>query len=496
MRKKLSFLKHNKKFIITVIALLEAVILMYTMTFAWIEGSKSADVDNYNCEVSAGPGLEFTGADIENGTLTLPDVTLEDCSSVDGRNFFFPTVGNLTDSGVVSFRSGTDADKNKKYISTDFNVTALPISDDPTQEIKVYLDSESSVTSDTITDLSAVRISFNFNDGTQPVLLCPSLETSTITRAVNAVGGVDAAGAMQTSSSVAASIPKYYYGGSPLITLKQSETKHVTVSIWLEGTDPSCTSDILALKDLKINLKLTTTSNGKKIITFVDYSPSKWIANGSRDYTMYAVGSNGIDYTMVLQSGGDSRTFTTSIPEGVSNVTFARKNNTTGNIESTWATDANMSDSDINTYYAIGQGALVDGANYGYWVSSACTGVIDVYFTDNGDTLATSSAKPFIHAYASAHYGDEEGKLKSWPGFQMCYAGTDDNGNKVYHMIIPGDIGRLIFNNNSGKQTGYIEVPDCSSSTGITKIGYYLLNTITLETNPWRIAPGDEWPKE
>lgn len=490
MRRINRFLQENKKIAISVIALLEAILIFSAATFSWIEGSKNGSVKDENSTVSAGTGLLFTdlnGNTINN--LILDKVELEDCSSIDGRNFFFPTTETEVSANTQNmvFRAGTDNDKNAKYISKDFNIQAFTTAD-------IYIDDTSTVTCDNAEILKALRISLNFNDGTNPVILCPGSVIG-YPREYNPVKSINDNGtATYNGTTKAYSFANYSYNSGSITKISANETKRVTVSVWLEGSDDNCSSANVPKDSFSINLILTTASNYTKQITFVDYSPNKWVQNkpdgATKDIVMFAIDkTTDIRYQLTRQS--DNRTYTTVVPDTVTDVKFARYDPNNPNLGyNYWAESESMSNSDINTYYAIGQGKEVDGGiNYGYWVNSSCTGVLDVYFTDNNSNPMTyQTTNPNIYQFGSQYgtFNDntKENELKPWVGFNMCYYSTNDYGQKVYHMIIPADTKAIIFNGND-KKTADITLSGYSGNTGITKIGYYLNDNLTVETwNP------------
>lgn len=516
VKNKLFFLHIHKKFFITVIALLEAALFITAGTFSWIEGSKNGNAGSDNCVVSAGSGLVFTGDNISNGKLNLSfDGKMEDCSSTDGRNFFFPTTGSLhaSQTSDMVFRKGTDADKNTKYVSADFQISTLETMGDGTTPI--YIDNTSSVTC-TGNSLKPFRISLNFNDGTPPVVLCPGINKTGYYQTTNAVSSIDSDGKAALVPVQSDSMASYWYSSSnPVVRIKNGESKNVTLTIWLEGTDPACTSGNIALQDLNVDIKLTTAANYTKEVTFVDYSPNQWVkdkpASGS-DVFMFAIDKNtftgtnyteGVAYLMTRQS--DNITYKTSLPETVTDVVFARYDPDDENLGyNIWASDSgnSMSSSDINTYYAVGLGKDVDGANYGYWVNSSCTGVLDIYFTDVGNVMSvhsqTNTINPNLYQFGS-QYGvrnaqSGENELKPWAGFYMSFAGTNEMGENVYHMIVPSDTKGIVFNGN-GAQTIDISLSGYHTSTGITKIGFYLNGTSNGKYLVQSWVPDDTWPK-
>lgn len=512
MVKEKLMLKHiNKKFLITVIALLEAALLIAAGTFSWIEGSKNGSADGDNCIVSAGSGLVFTGDNISNGKLNLSfNGKMEDCSSTDGRNFFFPTAGSLhaAQTSDMVFRKGTDADKNTKYVSVDFQISTLETSG--VGSTPIYIDNTSSVTC-TGNSLKPFRISLNFNDGTPPVVLCPGVNKTGYYQTTNAVSSIDDNGKAALVPVQSNSMASYWYSSAnPVVRIQNGESKNVTMTIWLEGTDSACTNSNVALKDLNVDIKLTTAANYTKEVTFVDYSPNQWVKDkpeSGNDVFMFAIDkstftgtnySDGVAYLMTRQS--DNITYKTSLPETVTDVVFARydpDDETLG--YNVWASASgdSMTSSSIHTYYAVGLGKSVDGTNYGYWVNSNCTGVLDIYFTDIGNVMRANTMNPNMYQFGS-QYGKKnaggKNELKPWAGFYMSSAGTNSNGENVYHMIVPADTEGIVFNGN-GNQTVDILLNDYKNKTGITKIGFYLDGKSEEKYSVKSWIPDDTWPR-
>ncbi|MGN1467227.1 MAG: starch-binding protein [Ruminococcus sp.] len=469
MRRINRFLQENKKIAISVIALLEAVLIFSAATFSWIEGSKNGSVKDENSTVSAGTGLLFTdlnGNTINN--LILDKVELEDCSSIDGRNFFFPTTETEVSASAQNmvFRAGTDNDKNAKYISKDFNIQAFTTAD-------IYIDDTSTVTCDNAEILKALRISLNFNDGTNPVILCPGSEIG-YPREYNPVKSISDTGtATYNGTTKAYSFANYSYNSGSITKISANETKRVTVSVWLEGSDDNCSSANVPTDSISINLILTTASNYTKQITFVDYSPNKWVQNkpdgATKDIVMFAIDkTTDIRYQLTRQS--DNRTYTATLPDTVTDVKFARYDPNNPNLGyNYWAENTSMSNSDINTYYGMGRGKDVDGVNYGYWVKSSCTGVIDVELTEAAldNTLKFTNTNDW--STVNAYFFDDNEKTvgAEWPGTAMTWFETDSvsktHGN--YKITIPNGAKYVIFNDGNN-QTVDIKLG--------SELGYYL----------------------
>lgn len=517
-RKKDYVRKDVRSFLRSLAVLLLVIMAVFGTTFAWIEGGKNASTAGENCTVEAGAGLQFIGVnadDISNGVLTLPtNISLQDCTSVDGRNFYIPTTGSIqaatpgvvADTANLKFRSAVDADvngKSAKIVTKDFIIKSLEGTSSGSST-PIYIGSASQFTCNDSCK-SALRLSINFNDGTAPVVLCPALSYANQQRDYKPVSGINNTGAAVPTPTTlkAESIAKYYYGATPLFTLPPGESRRVTVTLWLEGTDEACveseTNKILG-QDISMKLYLTTEDSYMRTITFVDYTPSSWVKNApeGKVATMYVVESNsGASYAMTRT---DDITYTASIPRGFTNIYFQRTTESALNTGDTntfnyWSKDDSDSLDSSATYYAIGRGPgtddknPIDDKNYGYWVDSVCQGVIDIYYQDTNYTLASeASSEPYIHLFS-----DQTALFKPWDGdipnqgLRMERVGETN----VYHFIAPANAS-FLFNGGKIKADKSIErlqtvditsaVSDFSidvTQPGVTNVGYILGGTNT-----------------
>lgn len=450
---KSNYSKDFKSFIRSILALLMAVMLVLGSTFAWIEGSKKAEANGNECTVSAGAGLQFLGTGVENGVLTLDNsTTLEDCSSVDGRNIFFPTTGSIqantpgtvaSTSGLI-FRSAVESDKNVKYLTKDFIIKSLEsksTSGSSDLATKIYIDSASSFTGSEGIDLKPFRISLNFNDGTSPKVICPGLSKDTEESSYSPVGSISGNGDPETTNAVAKQQGYYYYGKTPVYQLPHGESRRVTVTVWLEGSDEAC-STAVAAKNLDMNLILSTADSNMRTVTFVDYSPKQWVKEDNA--TMYVVDNDNKASTWVMSSS-DNKTYTAKIPTGVKNIYFQRtiaSDKALGqqNDQNSWSVGDTDNLSSSSTYYAIGRGSRYDTVNSGYWVDNSCTGVITIYYHDTNGTIQSSAGDyPHIYVYDSTLYGSGNNHIlcdKSWSGFKM-----DKLGDNSFAITIPAENG-------------------------------------------------------
>lgn len=516
-----NYCRDIKSFLRSIVALLMAVMLIFGSTFAWIEGSKKAETNGNECTVSAGAGLQFievSKGDIDKGVLTLGGTSnLQDCSSVDGRNIFFPTTGSIrpdtataTITDNIKFRSAVESDfmavsNDKslgKYLRKDFIIKSLEskdVSAGATSGVtKIYIDQSTEFKGDA-DFLKALRVSLNFNDGTDPIVICPGLTYDTDTRPYSPVASINSDGSVKDIANMSAlQHGHYYYGKTPVYKLPHGESERVTLTVWLEGTDDKC-NEALANKAFEMNLVLSTEDSNMRTVKFIDYTPSTWVKN--QNATMYVVNSQSKTSTWVMSSS-DGITYTARIPKDIPSIYFQRttkSDKTLGeqDAHNSWSVGDSDDLSNKSVFYAIGCGPgvfdghpdwFIDDKNYGYWSDSADDQMIDLYFTDNhkrfnvGGSSTVQGHSPFIYIYNSKFLTEGDRFFKAYGGFEMEYVKQNSSKQPVYHMIIPADENCKIIINQNGSDTVKNETCDFSaiyntyvknSSSKLVKIGLY-----------------------
>lgn len=118
-------------------------------------------------------------------------------------------------------------------------------------------------------------------------------------RAYAPVLSIDNASGKSTNivPAFASSIDNYTYASSnPLFTIKNGETKTMSMIIWLEGTDEDCTGDNYLGKNIDLNLIFATKDNADELYTykFIDATKETWLAHK-------AANGSGILFDPVIQ---------------------------------------------------------------------------------------------------------------------------------------------------------------------------------------------------
>ena len=264
----------KKQLTLSIVSLILAALILVSATYCWYALAKGSGYAN-NLNLTVGNGLRVndlgdTSQKFKDESFLLP------ASSVDGRNLFFPTDGTdfSSETAKMAFRSANAGDRNFDYVQLDFNLTA------EANYTTIYLDKDTSLTIDIPDNATtayrtaaqnaqkALRAAIYYDGMEKPVVFTAQMNPSS----VNAVKDIDRTTGrfLESDTQVAVPFKDYAYGKNQLAMLNQGETRPFSLLIWLEGTDPNCTSANVMLKQLKLNMKFTTSWDNTEEIIFED----------------------------------------------------------------------------------------------------------------------------------------------------------------------------------------------------------------------------------
>lgn len=368
---------NNKKLTTSYVSLFLAFLILISGTISWFTFRDTATVDSDTFSLEAASGMRLNeGEDLTNH-IKLDNIKLDEASSVDGRNMFFPTSGSFTsNTSSMVFREGNVGDKNQKYVYKDFTlkgdsgVTYVYVK---SYTIKVgnetyngstgiQYDSSGKPVSQIKHDECPVRIAFISDSCEAPQVIDPTALVDNYVQKYNAVNSTDDSGFASTVVSDGLSFSDYYFlTGSPIFTLKGNTPINVTMVIWLEGTENASTgtsnSGTYANSEISIDIELESNWSDMDTVTFVDQtigddvgnpsnaSPSHWI-NSSNDaiILMSYTDSNNVSKTVVMESVGNYR-WIAPIPKDVTtNISFFRYSLTDETIYNAWHTKKGVND--------------------------------------------------------------------------------------------------------------------------------------------------------
>lgn len=465
----------NKRIFVSLTALLLIVALAVGFTYGWSEGGDRADISGNNITISSGSNLTMRQDDKITSSIIIPACTLEETSSVDGRNFFFPLGNNTTsNTSTMSFREGVASDVNTKYISVDFELEAGE------KPVDVYLGAGTIIQCESKELLNALRLAFYYNDGSDPLIFKPNqmpgveMEFSPIAT-IEPVSG-DAT--LVSTPVVTEAFGSYYYKGddksTPLFTLEKDETKNISLAIWLEGTE--FTSADIAGKNLDIYIDFTTTVDDLIRYVFIDNCHSRnsaelnqWVSNnmevGTVDYEtmMYLYDKTAERYYALEKQVDESdptvntHTWIGYIPKTIRDFYFRRYSIDIDEWWNEWEPDmANIPTiNNTRTYVAIAGQETSEGENldgcYGYWKDQY--GTYRIYFQ-------LECAWNDLHCYAWNTSGKASATTGAYPGIGMTFVrNVDDDPKKpLYYIDLKEseNIDGLTFNNGKTATTIYL----------------------------------------
>lgn len=468
--------RKNTKIILSAMALIEIIVLVVCVTFSWVEGGKSSKVESGELSVYSGSNLMMLYENNPTNSITVPACTLEETSSADGRNFFFPLANNTSNNTAsMKFREGVPADKNTKYISLDFDLQATSAT------ANVYLGAGTIIQCANSNVMNALRMSFSFNNNEEPIVFKPSQMPGVSGMNFRPITAISSDGAPTQGTKNTEAFGDYYYSGEgsdALFTVEAGKTKHITLNIWLEGTTGSFTD---AMKDSQLNIYIDFTTSVDDLVKYniEDNTHSYAVPGDATDTDCFTLKAeywlnekdvkNGQSYeTMMYLYDKDSEryyAFTKSnnnstdhrwsvyVPNTITNFSFRRYSIDIDEWWNEWVPSLSSIPKDMNneyTYVAIcGTSGGEEGTNLtpcgGYWKDAY--GTYRVYFQDSHDVR-----------------GDLE-----WPtGSVYCYAWDSNNTN-----VLGGPYGKKMthagirYDNGAQYNFYYIDLKETDNIVGV-----------------------------
>lgn len=354
----------KKQLIMSCVSLVIASAILATTVFCWLTLSQATATSNMKLNADNGLRLNYDGNSDSNIVQITEDATLYPASSVDGQNLYFPSDGTFTDAKDtatdtknLTYRCANAGDIGNTFLQYDFDLTAF--SDDTS----VFIDDEETYVRYTANNaaIPAIRVAFIFNNGKDSVVMNPTGATrsSAAVSLVNYGTGT----CRETKAQTAKPFSDYSSDGQALFTLDNGETQHVSVVVWLEGTDSACV-DSISGEEFDINILFTSTWEDMEVINFVDQSTDSWVTSelkntGSKLTLSYTDSeSKKQEVSLATSTSGWSCKLPKTVTEGITFTLTASDGSTY-----TWTTDDR---GESTTWYATGTNDSPDDCT-GYW---------------------------------------------------------------------------------------------------------------------------------
>lgn len=397
----------RKKLAISYVSLFLVFTLVLVTTVAWFTVKDTASINSqvFSLDSSAALRVNDGQEDLSNH-IVVKNFKLEEASSVDGRNMFFPSEGNFKDStSAMKFREGTAGDRNKTYVYKEFKLSAD--SDMTNVYIKGYnitiksaggkvlgkFDGSTEIeyndkgvpVNQKVYEPCPLRLAFITDSSKTPTVIDPSALIDEHAKNYNAVSSTNMDGSPATKPSSCKTFSDFYfYSGESLFTLLGQKPLDVTLVAWFEGAyeDQSVYNEY-AGATVTIDVELESNYNDMEAITFVDDTigdndgnVKQWIKTDDCIVTMQYKDTDKTWKTVVMKylgNGTGNNTWTAALPKDVvTDISFFRFSTTNNVIYNSWHTkkDVNVGlspqaqgwiDNKNNNLYPLQENRIVNG---------------------------------------------------------------------------------------------------------------------------------------
>lgn len=367
----------RKKLAISYVSLFLVFTLVLVTTMAWFTVKDRASINSqpFSLESSAALRVNDGQEDLSNH-LVVKGFKLEEASSVDGRNMFFPSEGNFKDStSAMKFREGTAGDRNKTYVYKDFKLNAdsdmtnvyvkgyniTIVSADGKTVLGKFDGSTEIIRNDKgvpvdqkVYDPCPLRLAFITDSSKTPTVIDPSALIDEHAKNYNAVSSTNMDGSPATKLSSCKTFSDFYfYSGESLFTLLGQKPLDVTLVAWFEGAyEDQSVYDKYAGASVTIDVELESNYNDMEAITFIDKTRgdkgenTPWIKTDDCIVTMQYKDTDTTQKTVVMKylgSVGGYNTWTAALPKDVTtDISFFRFSTTNNIIYNSWHTKDNV----------------------------------------------------------------------------------------------------------------------------------------------------------
>lgn len=528
----------RKKLAISYVSLFLVFTLVLVTTVAWFTVKDTASINSqaFSLESSAALRVNDGQEDLSNH-LVVKDFKLEEASSVDGRNMFFPSEGNFKDStSAMKFREGTVGDRNKTYVYKDFKLNAD--SDMTNVYIKGYnitivsadrktvlgkFDGSTEIIRDNdgvpvdqkVYDPCPLRLAFITDSSKTPTVIDPSALIDEHAKNYNAVSSTNMVGSPTTKLSSCKTFSDFYfYSGESLFTLLGQKPLDVTLVAWFEGAyEDQSVYDKYAGASVTIDVELESNYNDMEAITFIDKTKgddgkeNPWIKTDDCIVTMQYKDTDATQKTVVMKYLGQVdgyNTWTAALPKDVTtNISFFRFSTTNNIIYNSWHTKENVNGELSPTaqgwivnnedLYPLQESRIVNGNRslvytakrgngYGVTVDTAqrlspCIGYWD--YSPSGSTVETTAPSPTTPT--SGGGSSEAPEINTG-----VYLDIPGNKQWLRDYLKSGDYKPYVVYKYEGKETNHLmqfesdgarcTLDNCSAPRGSRVIGFKFVN--------------------
>lgn len=470
--------RFSRKFAKSYVSLFLVLMIAVTGVFAWFTKFDTATINSMQLELKSASSLRVNEGKQISNEIKFGPFTLDEASSVDGRNIYFPLSGSFSDNtNEMIFREGNYGDQNLHYVYQNFELTGT--SDYTEVYIKSYrirIAKEPDLTAEQLADdsnfdiyqdeitildtdndgrpdkqvippdcpvrLSFIQDSFMEDSSRDAAVIDPSASVKDYVENTDAVFLIDDEGSPTTKTTTLNAFSSYYFGpgNQPVFILRNMGVKTtVTMIIWLEGT----AEDIKEYLGRKIFVDIDIESNfvDMEQIYFVDDTladegsgNTHWISN---DNPIIAVSyrdpfNTSRFKTVIMNKTSNQYEWTAQIPKTArSDISFYRLNSASdtsvrqGTIYNSWHTNNNVR-SQVNPN--------IDSS----WYNS---GSVDLQTTreyeDSNGKKKNSTVYKAIHGNGFGNLSDPDHSFTDFNGNAVAVSSLTTDEQKMKYWLSP-----------------------------------------------------------
>lgn len=307
--------KIGKRLARSYVSLFLVIILSVTSTFAWFWERQAATIHSEELEFQSASSLRINKDKAVGNIIHIDDAIIDEASSVDGRNIYFPLGASFTtNTAEMLFREANAGDRilgdetaqiyadnpemighyiykdfelkgtsgntpvyiksYKIVVATDFTDGVPTIQDDGVDgiyedQLEINYDANGVPQSQNLPpDDCPIRLAFISDSAKTPIVIDPSAQVTDYVENSDAVTLIDDNGVPTTQHTNADSFASYYYGKHPLFTIPGGQDLPVTLVVWLEGTMGN--SDKYIGKKISIDIDIESNFAEMETIKFID----------------------------------------------------------------------------------------------------------------------------------------------------------------------------------------------------------------------------------
>lgn len=299
------------------VSLFLVMLIALTTVAAWFTEREAAHLLSENLEFQSASSLRINKDQYSANRITIPAFTLDEASSLDGRNIYFPLGESFTEETArMFFREGNKGDENVHYVYKNFELKGtsgntpvyiksykITVGDDVYEdELKVVDDSNGKPNHQVKPpDHCPIRLAFIADSGVKPVVIDPSAQViNYVDNSSGAVSLVDENGVPTLEGTYPDynwnAFSTYYYEHTPLFVIPGGQTLNVTLVVWLEGSLENSQSYIG--KEISVDIDIESNFAAMDTIKFVDASVGDDDSSDSARYWVSDKDSQG--YSIIL----------------------------------------------------------------------------------------------------------------------------------------------------------------------------------------------------